>query len=89
LNAFIFEGRSEAGDAIADETDVEKAAAPSMRGAFARIATRNELGTIAIILQSTAWRVCGKELAEVSCGFWRLPALGIKRKSCSLLTGQT
>lgn len=43
-------GCSAAGDAMAREADVEKAAAPMVRGMLARTATRSVLGSVTIIL---------------------------------------
>lgn len=43
-------GCSAAGDAMAREADVEKAAAPMVRGVLARAATRSVFGSDTIIL---------------------------------------
>lgn len=43
-------GCSAAGDAMAREADVEKAAAPMVRGVLARTATRSVFGSDTIIL---------------------------------------
>lgn len=59
-------GCSAAGDAMAREADVEKAAAPMVRGVLARTATRSVFGSDTIILSvCSMWktrRVIGREV---------------------------